>query len=110
MSSSQLTNSLGEIVTTCPFCKAHVVLQIQTIDLNIYANKLNDVFAITLKKSISKTPANEVYIKSLLINSLKKKPFIARVVTTRAYQDVIDDLIRTGFLTDKDLKNINNLY
>lgn len=107
MTNSPLKNNLGDLVTVCPYCKAHVVLQFQIIDLHIYTNFKNNLLGLTLKKSYSKTSENEIYIKSLLLNSLKKKPFIARVITNRPYFEIISELTKTGFLTNKDLKNIN---
>jgi len=107
MTSSQIKNNMGDFVTICPYCKAHIVNQFQIIDLHIYTTFRKNEFSITLKKSYSKTPENEIYIKSLLINSLKKKPFMARVITTKPYYELINQLTKTGFLTNRDLKNIN---
>ena len=100
-------NNLGQLVTICPYCKAHVILEFQIVDLYIYPNIKDNQVLITLKKSYTKTPENEIYIKSLLLNALKKKPLIARMITTKSYKEIVNQLKRTGFLTEKDLNNIN---
>ena len=104
---SSLKNDLGNLTTICPYCNAHIVLQFQIIDLFIYTTFDETLQSITLKKTLSKKPENEQYIKTLLLNSLKRKPFISRIIITKPYYDTINDLTKKGFLTDKDLKNIN---
>lgn len=105
---NSLKNDLGNLSIMCPYCKAHVILQFQIVDLFIYTN-LNDTLpSITLKKTLSKKPENEKYIKTLMLNSLKRKPFISRIIMTKPYHDVITELAKKGFLNDKDLENINN--
>jgi len=104
---NSLKNDFGNLVTICPYCNARNVLQFQIIDLFICANFDDNPLSITLRKTLSKREENEQYIKTLMINTLKKKPFIARIQITRPYYDVIAELTRSGFLTNKDLENIN---
>jgi len=104
---NSLKNDFGNLVTICPYCNARNVLQFQIIDLYIYTDFSDTLTSITLKKSLSKRPENEQYIKALILNSLRKKPFIARIQITKPYYDVINELTKTGFLTNKDLENIN---
>lgn len=99
-------NNFGDLVAVCPYCNSHVVLQLQIIDLHIYPDFKNKLNSITLKKTISQKPENEIYLKNLLINSLKKKPFIARVIITKPYFDIINELTKIGYLTNKDLDKI----
>lgn len=104
---NSLRNDFGNLVTICPYCNAHIINQFQVIDLHIYTKLDRDPFLLTLQKVLTKKPGNEPYLKSLLINSLKKKPFIARIILTKPYYSIITELTKTGFLTNDDLKNIN---
>lgn len=99
-------NDLGNLTTICPYCNAPIVLQFQIVDLYIYTNFDENLQSITLKKTISKKPETEDFIKKLILNALKKKPFISRIIITKPYYDIINELTKKGFLTDKDLKNI----
>ena len=105
-------NDFGNLITICPFCNAHIVNQFQVVDLYAYITFHKEHFTITLQKNLSKKPENELYIKSLLINSLKKKPLLARIVLTRPYGNVINELRSTGFLSELDLTgiDINNIF
>lgn len=102
-----LKNDFGNLVTICPYCNARILLQFQIVDLYIYTNSRDTSSTITLKKVLSKKPENELYIKTLILNSLKKKPFISRIIITKPYYDVITELTKTGFLTNRDLEKLN---
>lgn len=108
--SNSLRNDFGNLVTVCPYCNAHIINQFQVINLRIYTYFNKDPFTITLQKNLSKKPETELYIKSLLINSLKKKPFLARIILTKPYYETITELTKNGFLTNEDLKNINKTF
>lgn len=105
---NSLKNDFGNLVTICPYCNARILLQFQIVDLYIYTTFSGTLSSITLKKTLSKKPENELYIKSLILNSLKKKPFISRIVLTKPYYNVITELTKSGFLTNRDLENITN--
>lgn len=99
-------NDFGNLITICPFCNARIINQFQAVDLYVYTNFHKDPFSISLRRIFTKKPENELYIKSLLINSLKKKPLLARIVLTRPLGNVIHELRSTGFLSELDLKGI----
>lgn len=101
---NSLKNDFGNLVTICPYCNARILLQFQIVDLYLTFSGTSPT--ITLRKTLSKKPENEQYIKSLILNSLKRKPFVSRVLLTKPYYDIIAELTRSGFLTNKDLENI----
>lgn len=103
-------NELANLVTICPYCNSRIVLQFQIVDLFIYTNFDGTLHTVTLKKTFSKKSENEQYIKTFILNSLKRKPFISRVIITKPYYDVINELIKKEFLTNKDLENISNNF
>lgn len=106
MSNSKINNS-GTLNVLCPYCGASILLESPIVDLYVYTSFGDTLSSITLKKTLSQKSENKTYIKTILLNTLKKKPIIARIIITKPYYDVINELIKIGFLTDKDLKNIN---
>lgn len=100
-------NDFGNLISICPYCNAHIVNQFQVIDLYVYLLSNRRNFALDIRRVISKKPEYELYIKTLLINSLNKKPMLSRIVLTRPYGHVIRELKSTGFLTETDLKGID---
>lgn len=108
---NNLNNDLGNLVTICPYCKAKYFHQFPILDLYAYTQFKKNISKITLHKSLNKTIENELFLKTLLLNSLKKKPFISRIIITKPYREVIEQLIKTNFITNNDLQNINlDLY
>ena len=92
-------------IPICPNCNARVYNQFPIVDLYLYIDLTNNIPGITLNKRISKKPEHKILVKTFLLNALKKKPFISRVITTKPYYDVLNELIKCGFLTDRDIKN-----
>ena len=100
-------NRLGNLVTICPFCNAHIVNQYPIIDLNIYTKiKDNGDIWITFRKTYTKGIENHLFVKSLIMTSLKKKPFLARVILSKPYRDITNELKIMGVLTNDDIKHL----
>lgn len=93
-------NDIGNLVTICPYCNARIHLQFQIVDFFIYTSSKNNIQSIILKKIISKKPETEQYFRNLIVNSLKKKPFISRILITKPYHEVINELRKTGFFNE----------
>ena len=105
---NSLNNEYGNLITICPYCKSKNIIQFPIVDIFIYIDLDETLQSITLRKKFSKKPETEQYLKTLIIDGLKRKPILARIIITKPYHDVINELIKKGFLTDRDLKNINN--
>lgn len=104
-------NDKGNFTAICPYCNSKIIFQFQIVDLFIYTDFDGEHKSITLKKTLtSKKPENEEYMKNLIINSLKRKPFFSRIIITRPYHETINELTKTGFLNNQDLENINDNY
>lgn len=99
---------ISNLITICPYCNSKVILQFPVLDLYIYTNFDREKQFLVLKKEFSKKPENEDYLKTLLINTLNKKPFISRIILTKPIHEIINELAICGFLTNKDLKPVNN--
>jgi len=106
MSNSHLNNEYGNLITVCPYCKTQNILQFPVVDIFIYLGESD----ITLKKTIGKTPETDQYIRTILKNSLKKKPFMGRIILTKSNPEIIKKLIEKGLLEKKDIEKINNTY
>lgn len=99
----------ANFIPVCPNCNAKVYYQFPIVDLYLYIDLTNKIPGITLNKRISKKPEHRILIKTFLLNALKKKPFISRIVITKPYYDVMNELIRCGFLTDRDIKSFGKV-
>lgn len=104
---NSLQNEYANLHVICPYCKSKHIIQFPIVDLFIYTNLDTTLQTITLKKTLSKKPENEEYIKTLIINSIKRKPFMGRIIITKPYHDAIKELINKGYLSNKELENIN---
>jgi len=106
MSSSQ-RNDLETFNVICPYCHSLVILEAQVLKLYIYVRVENEIPTLVLNKKLSTRLENRDYLKSFIVDSFRKKPFIAKVVITKPYRQALDELIKCNFLTNKDRKDFN---
>lgn len=107
-----MTNLIASsnMITICKRCGNRIPFKFQLVDLFIYFDIDNTSKFLTLKKTFTNKPDNELYLRELLVNSLKKKPFIARVTITQPRYLVIEELVKIGFLTNSDVEQFRRFY
>jgi len=100
----------SSVVIPCPYCDSKIILQLPIIDLYIYIKKINNNPSINISKTFNSSDENKEFIKHLLVNSLKKKPFYSRIIITKSYHNAIQELTKIGYIKPEDLKELNIYY
>ncbi len=93
------------VYVNCPFCGLPVELPYKTIDFYVNIKTFKTIPALSIERAFTLTEKNKDFVQAFCIDSLKRRPFISKIILTKPYHMSLIEMTKLNLIDSKLLND-----